>query len=492
VGFADHLAVYAAVSLLISAFAAPLLARWKPVFSGYMVLAALAFSFITSLVLLKYINEIGTLTYFMGGWPPPWGIELTIDPLRVYMLTTITGVSLWIFIYALRDLEHELKEEVICWYHSLYAILTASMAVMALTNDLFNLFVMMEICAITACALITIKNKKECLEAGFNYLILSAMGSGCFLLGVAMIYMVTGYLNFSMVQAELSQAILLYPLNIYTAAALFIVAFGTKAALFPLHVWLPDAHASAPSPSSAMLSGLVIKIYAFVLFLIFSRVFPQSLLDAIPLRQIILWLGAAGVMFGSIYAMLQSDLKKMLAYSSIGQIAFIFMGIGINHSLAVTGGLYHIMVHAVTKALLFMAAGAVIYSTGVRRISDLTGIGKLLPLPMLAFTIGSASMIGLPGTGGLISKWYLALGSLENGQIFFLLIILASSLLNAVYYMPIVISAFMKEEEIRFEFRKIPFSMQLTMILGMIMVLASGIISRPIIQLIEQAVINLY
>jgi len=159
VGFTGHLSVYAAVSLLISAFAAPLVARWRPVLSGYLVLAALVFSFITSVFLLKSVIDVGTIAYFMGGWAPPWGIELIIDPLRAYMLVIVTGISLWIFIYALRDLEHELKEEVICWYHSLYAILTASMAVMALTNDLFNLFVMMEICAITACALITIKRK---------------------------------------------------------------------------------------------------------------------------------------------------------------------------------------------------------------------------------------------------------------------------------------------------------------------------------------------
>ena len=489
---AGHYPVLIIVILLTGAFLSPILYnRWR-VLAGYSVLAALAVAFVMSVLLLVQVSSSGSFSYHMGGWAPPWGIEFVADPLRVYMLLVVTGISLWIFIYALSDLGHELKKEVIGWYYSLYTVLTASMAAMAMTNDLFNLFVLMEICAISACAIITIKDKKECLEAGFKYLILSAMGTGCFLLGVAILYMVTGYLNFSYLQGALVGAVELYPLNVYTASALFIVAFGTKAALFPLHVWLPDAHASAPSPSSAMLSGLVIKIYAFTLFMIFYNVFPRSLLQAIPLTEIILWLGAMGVMFGSIYAMMQTDLKKMLAYSSIGQIAFIFMGIGLDHSLALTGGLYHIMVHAITKAMLFMSAGAIIYSTGVRKISELAGIGRVLPLALIAFTLGSASMIGLPGTGGLISKWYLALGALETGRILFLLVILASSLLNAIYYMPIVINAFMSNDDFTHEVRAVPRSMQIAMAAGILMVVISGVMSRPVIMLFEHALSVLY
>jgi multicomponent Na+:H+ antiporter subunit D len=489
---AVHYPVLIIVILLTGAFLSPILYnRWR-LLAGYSALATLAGAFIMSIMLLMKVNNSGSFSYYMGGWAPPWGIEFIADPLRIYMLLVVTGVSMWIFIYALGDLVHELKKNVIGWYYSLYTVLTASMAAMTMTNDLFNLFVLMEICAISACAIITIKNKKECLEAGFKYLILSAMGTGCFLLGVAILYMVTGYLNFGFLQGALVDAVEIYPLNIYTVAALFIVAFGTKAALFPLHVWLPDAHASAPSPSSAMLSGLVIKIYAFTLFMIFYYVFPRSLLQAVPLHEITLWLGAMGVMFGSIYAMMQTDLKKMLAYSSIGQIAFIFMGIGLDHSLALTGGLYHIMVHAITKAMLFMSAGAIIYSTGVRKISDLAGIGRVLPLTLIAFTLGSASMIGLPGTGGLISKWYLALGALETGRIVFLLVILASSLLNAIYYMPIVINAFMSNDDFTHKVLAVPRSMQIAMAAGIFMVLISGVMSRPVIMLFEQALSVLY
>ncbi len=491
-GLSDHFPVLIVAICLFAAFLAPLIFRWARIYSASLLIASLLAALVMTIMLLVKVQATGPVLYHIGGWPPPWGIEFKADALRVYILLVVISVSLWVFIFALRDLAHELKQEVIGWYYSLFALLVGSMAGMVLTNDLFNLFVLMEICAISACAIISIKEERECLEASFKYLILSAMGTGCFLLGVAMLYMVTGYLNYSFVQEALTEVLSIYPRNIFTASALFIVAFGTKAALFPLHVWLPDAHASAPSPSSAMLSGLVIKVYAFVLFLIFYQVLPRELLDTVPLSEIILWLASLGAMFGSIYAMLQSDLKKMLAYSSIGQIAYIFMGIGFAHNLGLVGGFYHIMVHAVTKAMLFMAAGTIIYATGIRQIKNLAGVGRALPLTMLAFTIGSASMIGIPGTGGLISKWYLALSALEIGRPFFVLVILASSLLNAIYYMPIVISAFMHEEKTNIEAKPVPPTMLASLIVGMIFVVLSGIFSKPVVSLIEQGLYNLF
>ena len=168
------------------------------------------------------------------------------------------------------------------------------------------------------------------------------------------------------------------------------------------------------------------------------------------------------------------------------------MGIGFNHGLAAVGGFYHILVHAMTKAMLFMVAGVIIYSTGVRQIKDLAGIGRVLPLTMVAFTIGSASMIGIPGTGGLISKWYLALGALEIGRPLFVIVILASSLLNAIYYMPIVINAFMHQEDFKLKSKPVPRFMIISLVIGMTGVILSGIFSKPVILLLEQAVIQFF
>jgi len=487
VGIDQHFPALIIAILFGIAFLSPPLFRWARKFSAPTLITGLALSLIMAVYLLVLVLQGGEFTYHMGGWPPPWGVEFKVNLLRAYMLIVVLAVSLWIMVYALKDLEHELKKDLLGWYYSLYALLVGSMAGMALTNDLFNLFVLMEICAISACGIISIKEDRACLEASFKYLILSAMGTGCFLLGVAMLYMVTGQLNYDLVNEALPAAIELYPNNMLAASALFIVSFGTKAALFPLHVWLPDAHASAPSPSSAMLSGLVIKIYAFALFIMFYQVFPRSLLESIPLNEIVIWLASAGIMFGSIFAMVQVDLKKMLAYSSIGQIGYVFLGIGLDDTIAITGGFYHLLVHAIMKSMLFMCAGVIIYSTGIRQIKQLGGIGQVLPVTMIAFTIGSASMIGIPGTGGLISKWYLALGALEIGRPIFVVIILVSSLLNAVYYMPIIVNAFMQQEEFQHEVKPVPRQMLIPLVVGMAGVIFFGVFSRPVITLLENA-----
>ncbi len=486
-GLAEHFPALIIAILLGIAFLSPLLFRWARLTAAPALIASLTLTLFMAVYLLVQVSSGGDFSYYMGGWPPPWGVEFRLNLLRVYMLIIVLAVSLWIIIYAIKDLEHELKPDMLGWYYSLYALLVGSMAGMAMTNDLFNLFVLMEICAISACAIISIKADRACLEASFKYLILSAMGTGCFLLGVAMLYMVTGHLNYDLVNKALPAAVELYPNNMFAASALFIVAFGTKAALFPLHVWLPDAHASAPSPSSAMLSGLVIKIYAFALFLMFYQLFPRPLLESIPLNEIVLWLASMGIMFGSIFAMVQVDLKKMLAYSSIGQIGYVFLGIGLDDTIAATGGFYHLLVHAVMKSMLFMAAGVIIYSTGIRQIKQLGGIGQVLPITMVAFTIGSASMIGIPGTGGLISKWYLALGALEIGRPIFVVIILASSLLNAVYYMPIIVNAFMQQEEFKHKVKPVPRQMLVPLVVGMLVIIFLGVVSRPAVMLLENA-----
>ncbi|MFO7951988.1 MAG: proton-conducting transporter membrane subunit [Bacillota bacterium] len=490
--FEQHFPALIVAILFGIAFLSPILHRWARVISAPALIAALFITLIMAVSLLIQVYQGGEFTYHMGGWPPPYGVEFKVDYIRAYMLLIVLAVSFWIMVYALKDLVYELKSEIMGWYYSLYALLVGSMTGIALTNDLFNLFVLIEICAISACAIISIKEDRACFEASFKYLILSAMGTGCFLLGVAMLYMVTGQLNYDLINQSLPAAVEQYPNNIFAASALFVVAFGTKAALFPLHVWLPDAHASAPSPSSAMLSGVVIKIYAFALFIIFYQLFPRPLLDSIPLNEIVLWLSTAGILFGSIFAMVQIDLKRMLAYSSIGQIGYIFLGIGLDDPIALTGGFYHLLVHAITKSMLFMVAGVIIYSTGIRQIKQLAGVGQVLPLTMFAFTIGAASMIGIPGTGGLISKWYLALGALEAGRLFFVVIILASSLLNAVYYMPIIVNAFMHQGAFEHLAKPVPRQMLIPLVIGIMAVIFFGVIPGPALTLLENALAFLF
>jgi multicomponent Na+:H+ antiporter subunit D len=484
-----HVPVLIVVLLLAASYTVPLLDRFRRSLALPITILSLITAFISSLYLLYLIGVRGPFAYHLGGWPPPWGIELYIDYLAVYMLIVISSIGLLIMIYGAKDLLHEISREVLSWYYTLYLLLMASMMGIALTNDLFNLFVFVEISAIASCGIISAKADRRCIEASIKYLILSALGSGCILLAVAMIYMITGNLNFDYVAAALPDALKLYPYNIVIALGLFVVGFGVKSALFPLHVWLPDAHSSAPSPSSAILSGLVIKIYAVALVKLLFRVFPAQIYDVIPILDVILFLSVFAVMAGSIFAMVQDDLKRMLAYSSIAQIGYIFMGIGLFGGRALTGGLLHIFNHAMMKSMLFLAAGLIIYATGIRNLKDLKGIGVRMPWTMGAFTIGALSMVGIPGTSGFISKWFLALGALDLNRPFYVAIILLSSLLNGIYYFPIIIDAFFgtKMNPVS-EFRDVPALMLIPVLILAAGVIFFGFYPKPLLDLVNKAI----
>ncbi len=489
---AAHVPALVVVNLLMCSYIMPVLARWKKHLCIPVALGSVSFSFILSIFLTFQVSRQGAFSYALGGWAAPWGIEFVVDHFSVFMLLTLTGVGLLILVYATEDLIHELKQDVVGWYYTLYLLLMGSMVGLALTNDLFNLFVFVEICAIASCAIISIKENRECIEASLKYLILSAVGSGGMLLGIAMIYMVTGNLNFTYVTEALPQAFELYPRNIMVAMSMFTAGIGVKAALFPLHVWLPDAHSSAPSPSSAILSGLVIKIYAAVFIKIFLRMFPWDVYETVPLMTIVLIMSSVGIVVGSMFAIVQEDIKKMLAYSSVAQIGYVFLGIGLLSQNGTLGGILHIFNHALMKSMLFMSAGAIIYSTGVRRISDLKGIGTKMPLVMSVFSIGAFSMVGIPMTNGFISKWYLAIGALDVDKPLYVAVILLSSLLNGVYYLPIVVNAFFGEgKESVTVHHKLPWKMTLPLIILASAIIITGIFPKLMLGLADKAVMFL-
>lgn len=394
-----------------------------------------------------YITKNGEFSYFPGGWTAPWGVELRADFLTVFMACIITYVSFLVIVYTRNISTPDLNVEKLHYYYSLLFLLMGSMVGISYTWDIFNLFVFMEINSITACAIISIKNKKNTIEGALKYLILSTLGSGCFLLGIALIYGITGNLNFEFIHTQLLTAAKKYPINTLVSLSFFIVGISVKSALFPLHVWLPDAHSTAPSPSSAVLSGLVLKSYVIAAIKILFLVYGIDLIKNMPIIDFINVIASLSIIMGSVIAIVQKDLKKMLAYSSIAQIGYIYLGIGLLNRVSLSGALFHVLSHSITKANLFLAAGNIIKKSGVRNISQLKGLGNKMPLTLGAFTISSLSMVGLPLLSGFHSKWLLGLGSLNAGKPFYLIVILVSSLLNAGYYLPIVISAFFKKPE---------------------------------------------
>ncbi len=433
-----HAPVLIVVVLLLAAFIIPLLGKRQGVVNA-VFLGAGAAAFIMSLSMTMRVLAEGTLHYPVGGWAAPYGIVVLVDVFAAYSSLVLAMVALiisWFAVYGPREVRHNGV------YFTLILLLTAAMQGMVMAGDLFNLFVFIEISSLAAIAIIAIKGTKESVEASFRYLVLSALGSGGVLFSIALIFMITGHLNMEYIRTTLIVTAEQYPLNLLTSIGLMVVGFGVKAALFPMHVWLPDAHSNAPTASSALLSGLVVKVYIIALMRIAYLALGLEIFALLPIRHLFLALSTGALMVGSVFAMVQDNAKRLLAFSTVTQVGYIFLGFGLFSPRAIEGGVLHILNHAVMKSLLFLAAGVIIHQTGIKKLSQFNGLGRKMPLTFAAFTVGAMSMVGIPGTAGFISKLYIALGALDADMLVFAVLILVSSLLNAAYYFPIIISAF--------------------------------------------------
>jgi len=399
--------------------------------------AASTFSFIGSVLLVKRVMETGRISYHLGGWAPPWGIEYAIDGLNGFVLVVVSFVAAMVAVYSLKSVDKEIPRGKHPAFYSIYMLLVAGLMGIVVTGDIFNMYVFIEISSLAGYALIASGRKREALVASYNYLILGTIGATFILLGIGHLYMATGSLNI----ADLSK--LLPPLYgsgvILTAFAYFSVGLALKLALFPLHIWMPNAYTHAPSSVSAVLAATATKVGAYALIRVMFTVFNVHFdVTAVPFSKIMLVLSSVAILAGSILAISQTNLKRMLAYSSVGQIGYIVFGAALINQTAMAGSLLHILNHALMKGTLFLVAGGVVYCTGVERISDLRGMGRRMPVTMAAFTVGALSMIGVPLTVGFVSKWYLALGAIEAGMWYLVPVILISSLLTAIYFWRII------------------------------------------------------
>jgi len=326
--------------------------------------------------------------------------------------------------------------------------------------------------------------------ASLKYLMLGTIGSVSILLGIAFLYMVTGTLNMTLNYDLIQAAWQVYPRNILVALGFILTGFGIKAAVFPLHTWLPDAHSTAPTPSSALLSGLVVKIYLFGAIKMLFRVIGMEIITQVNIPLFMTYFAMVGMIMGSVFAIGQKDIKRILAYSSVAQIGYIVLGIGLATQSGLSVALFHVVTHALMKSALFLSAGAVIYQTGRRDVRELAGIGYQMPITMTVFTIGALGMIGIPGINGFMSKWYLSFAVLEAGRPLVLLVILLSSFLNAVYYLPIIISAFLREREDHKNVLvedEVPLSMTGPMVLIAGLCILFGFFPQLVMNIIQQA-----
>ena len=427
----SSLSILILVPLLLFCFISALVGIWRLRWAYATAVIGMALALVAAGAGLSRVLSDGELRHFLGGWPPPFGIEYVLDHLSAFIAIIIVFIGLIAVIYPPQaGLYHTPRRGIPAY--GLILLLIAGLVGVVVTGDLFNLFVFLEIYSLASYALITLGGDKA-VVASFRYLILGTIAGSFYLLGVGFIYFSTGTLN--MADAAQRLPLLYGSPTIMAAVALIVVGMGIKMALFPLHVWLPDAHSYAPPVVAAILAAIQIEVAAYVIVRMMLTIFqPQYFIDILPVTTIIGWVAAAGIIFGSVMAIAQKDFKRMLAYSTVAQVAYIGLGIGLANPFGLIGALLHILNHAFMKSCLFLIAGGIRYQTGLHAIPQFAGLGRKMPLMMGAFTVAALSMVGIPPMAGFFSKWYLVLGGIEANNWAFVAVILASSLLTAVYF----------------------------------------------------------
>lgn len=453
---------------------------------------------ILSAAVLAFVLKSGQeYVYTMGHFPAPWGNEIRVGVLEAAMALIFCVIMFLCVVGGVLERELEIEETKQNLYYIMVNLLLCSLLALIYTNDLFTAYVFVEINTISACGLIMIRQTGRTIEAATRYMIMSLLGSGLLLLGICFLYSLTGHLLMSNIkeQVDILHASGNYHVPLLITICLISVGIAIKSALYPFHTWLPNAYGYSTLSSAAILSSLVSKGYIFLLVKIFYRVIGFDIIKESKVINVLFVFGIAGMIMGSFNAIKESDINRMIAYSSVAQVGYIYMGFGLGTTSGMIASLYHIISHAATKSLLFIAASGITDASGKSKdFFDLTGAGYRNRLAGAAFTVGSLSMVGFPMFSGFISKLLFAQAAVENRhKILITLIALAISvILNAVYFIKTVIRIYTPEqnEVIREKgFEQISFCEQpaksFALICFILLNLLLGLSSEPIIRLIE-------
>lgn len=431
----QHLPALQVVTPLIGATVCALI-RQRHICMALMIAVTIATALI-SFALLMHVQWSGTISYALGGFEPPLGVEYRIDTANAFMLVLIALVGALVAIYAPRSLADEIPPERQGWFTSVYLICLAGLLGMAITGDAFNAFVFMEISSLAMYTLIALGRDRRALVAAFQYLVIGTMGATFYVIGVGFLFLMTGTLNFYDMANLLGDVESQRPL--IAGLGFITIGLGLKFAMFPLHLWLPNAYAYAPTMATAFIASTATKVALYLLFRFWFSIYGGSfVLTMSPAAAVITAVAVLAMILCSLSAIWQINVKRMLAYSSVAQVGYILLGVGLMTEIGVAGGLSHIFNHALIKCCLFLAIGCVFYATGVTKTENLAGIGRVMPFTMGAFVIAGLGLIGVPGTAGFVSKWMLIQGAVEQEQWWLVGAIVISSVL-AVFYIGRVI-----------------------------------------------------
>lgn len=405
---------------------------------------ALACALLCAVLLVHIARADEAVAFKMGKFPAPLGNEIRFGPLQALLGMVFSLVLAFAMLGGRRDMFSDVDAKKMGLACVMLNMVLASLLVLTFTNDIFTGYVFIEISTISACALVMVKDSGATLVATIRYLFLSLLGSGLFLLSVILLYSLTGYLLMPQLSAAVASLMETgdYRLPLAVCAALMTAGLGIKSAMFPFHRWLPDAHGSATTTSSAVLSGLVLKGYAVLLVSMYTRVFSLEALRALGLNLPVLLLGFLGMTVGSLYALREYHAKRMLAWSSVAQLGYVFMGLGLGTEAGLAAALFQVLAHAFTKPLLFASVGRLSCAAGhEKELGALRGSAWSDPLAGLAFGVGALSMVGVPLLAGFTSKLGLATAPAGGVEAAAVLAVLAlSSVLNALYYIPALIA----------------------------------------------------
>ena len=455
--------------------------------------------------LLTYMleSDIGYFTYMMGHFPAPWGNEIRAGVLEPLMALLFCSVMLLSLMGGLHKLEEEVEPSKENLYYILVDLLLGSLLALVYTNDIFTAYVFVEINTLAACGLIAIRQIGRTFEAAVRYMIMSLLGSGLLLMGICMLYDMTGHLLMSNMKESI--AVIMeegtYAIPMLVTIGLIVVGLAIKSALFPFHAWLPDAYGYSTVSSAAMLSSLVSKGYIFLLVKIFYRVIGLEYIADSKVLNIIFWFAICGMIFGSMNAIWEKDIRRMIAFSSVAQIGYIYMGFGLGTEAGITASVFHMLMHSATKSLLFISAIGLTDASGFKRdFFEVTGAGYRNKIAGAGFLVGSLSMVGVPMFAGFVSKLLFAESAVADAswRMFPAIIVLAiSTILNAVYFMKTVLRIYtpMPAEEIQ-EKGYVSISWKqhkvytLAVVLFIVLNVVLGCSSKPIIMMIEEGLRN--
>ncbi len=458
------------------AFAIPLFGLVSKRIVGYIPVVASACNLVIALLLIRGV-QVQPIVVNIGGFSPPFCINLVAGPLGTLFSALIALAGLLVALYALVYIKDGPREK----YHILYLLLLTGATGVVLTGDIFNLFVFFEILCISSYALVAYVGDRASTESAMKYLIQGAVGSSFLLIGIGLLYGLFGTLNMAHIAQQIESV---SPTAVFVSMVFMITGLGIEAAIFPLNAWLPDAHSSAPSSISAILSGIAIEVGLYAVIRVLFTIFNAS-----STFMFFVFLGVLTLLIGELCAFSQNNIKRMLAYSSIGQIGLILFAFTMASTHSITGGLFQIVSHTLGKGLLFLAAGYMIYRSGSMEISSLKGMGGRMPLTSLAFTVGAFSIVGLPPFVGFPSKFLIIRAALVKEEILFTALIglvLLGTVIEGAYFFRVVQVIYFKKGEYH-EKKEAPVAALIPMFLFVILIVGIGVYPKIITQVLDSA-----